>query len=391
MVVALPLRRNRLTFIFIPIFLFILLFIFLSLNNDTRETVLDRSKILRPASGPPEKGKGPPPLPRHPIYKDPAKYESRRSNVTDNFPLAETARSPADLPPVPSWNKPPSTHVKEKTPLFIGFTRNWRLVQQAIVSYVTAGWPPEDIYLVENTGTMSANKNGNLSLQNPFYLNYTRLTTVLGINVLSTPTLLSFAQLQNFYLNTAIQNDWPTYFWGHMDVGALCDEEYGPPYKSLYMRAVDKLRETQQPSYLLNTQTGRNDPWAIQFFAYDRLALVNRETFEAVGGWDTMIGYYGTDCDMHERLTMAGFKMPVADAGFIFDLGTTLDDLYLLYRRQPATAEEDGPPKYEGGRSIAPPPPAEKSEGERTERGEVRSSEEEVQDDDTLLSRSPSP
>jgi len=42
-----------------------------------------------------------------------------------------------------------------------------------------------------------------------------------------------------------------------------------------------------------------NKPWAARFFAYDRLALVNRVAFEAIGGWDTHIPFYHTDCDMH--------------------------------------------------------------------------------------------
>ena len=85
----------------------------------------------------------------------------------------------------------PNSSCSENTPLFIGFTRNWRLLQQAVVSYITAGWPPEDIYIVENTGVMKSNANGQLSLQNPFFLKHTRLD-MLGVNVLITPTLITF-------------------------------------------------------------------------------------------------------------------------------------------------------------------------------------------------------
>ena len=117
------------------------------------------------------------------------------THIVDNFPLAAKAKSPADLPPIPSWNAPPSTHVAESTPFFIGFTRNWRLLQRTVVSYITAGWPPEHIYLIENTGVMNSNRDGLLTLQNPFYLDHHRLTKILGINVISTPTLFTFAQL----------------------------------------------------------------------------------------------------------------------------------------------------------------------------------------------------
>lgn len=89
----------------------------------------------------------PAPYPKYkpePVVKSPP--------IIDNFPLAAEAHSIADLPPIPSWNKPPEKHVEEATPLFVGFTRNWRLLQQVVVSYITAGWPPEDIYVIENTG-----------------------------------------------------------------------------------------------------------------------------------------------------------------------------------------------------------------------------------------------
>ena len=116
-----------------------------------------------------KKYKPPPPPKIHPIE--------------DNFPLAAAAHSADDLPHIAEWNRPPSPHVLEKTPLFIGFTRNWRILQQVVVSYLNAGWPPSDIYVIENTGVMDSNKRGLLSLQTPFFLNHTRLN-MLGVNIL---------------------------------------------------------------------------------------------------------------------------------------------------------------------------------------------------------------
>jgi len=60
---------------------------------------------------------------------------------------------------------------------------------------------------------MHSNKHNRLSLQNPFYLDYNRLINVFGVNVITTPTLLTFSQLQNFYLFEATTRDWPVYFW----------------------------------------------------------------------------------------------------------------------------------------------------------------------------------
>ena len=181
--------------------------------------------------------------------------------------------------------------------------------------------------MVENTGTFDANKHGRLTSQNPFYMDYHRLTKILGVNVITMPSLQSFAQLQNFYLSEAINNNLDYYFWGHMDVVAQSHEDQ-EPYKSLYMRAVETVREASKPDY-------KDKPWAIQFFSYDWLAAVNTKAFVAVGGWDSFVSYYGTDCDMHARISMAGFTMPVADAGKVFDVSRSLDDLEVLYRRKP--------------------------------------------------------
>lgn len=256
--------------------------------------------------------------------------------IVDAFPLAASANSPADLPPIPSWNTPPTPHVNESTPLFIGFTRNWPLLQQTVVSYITAGWPPEDIYVVENTGVMHSNRHSLLTLQNPFYLDHHRLTKLLLVNVISTPTLFTFAQLQNFFTFTALENDWSHYWWAHMDTVVLSDEEWnGEPYKSLYMRAVDVLRETLDPSW---------GPLATRWFAYDKLALVRTQAFVDIGGWDTMIPFYMTDCDMHERLWMRKFRIEGAEAGRVWDVHTSLDNLERLYERggDPPKATEKG-------------------------------------------------
>ncbi|KAL9015172.1 MAG: hypothetical protein Q9173_000203 [Seirophora scorigena] len=271
----------------------------------------------------------PPPKPT-PLYKPKAEP---RPDVVDNFPRAASAKSPSDLPRIPPWNQPPMPHVQDKTPLFIGFTRNWRLIQQVVVSYITAGWPPEDIYVVDNSGVMQSNQKGLLSLQNPFYLDYGRFTKLLGINVLTTPTLLTFAQLQNFMTFTAVEKGWEHYFWAHMDSPVVSDEEYeegGGPYQSLYMRAVTVMRQTMEPEY---------GPLAARWFSYDKLALVRTQAYVDVGGWDTLIPFYMGDCDMHERLWMKNFTIEDAKAGLVYDVASAVDDLEIFYRRNSTKAK----------------------------------------------------
>lgn len=299
--------------LFIPVMIIYISALYLDLNK------IGITRTIRHAM----KDKPPPlEMPKHPIWKTDIDRKDSPL-IIENFPLAARAASIDDLPPIPSWNQPPKKHIEEKTPLLIGFTRNWRILQQAVVGYITAGWPPEDIYVLENTGTMDSNEKGKLSLQNPFFLNHTRLNKIFGVNVISTPTLLTFAQLQNFMLHTAIKNKWPHYFWSHMDVGVLSWEDR-EPYVSLYAGAVEKLRNTTTPEY---------GKWAQVLYAYDRLALVNTEAYEEVGGWDTQIPFYGTDCDMHERLDMAGFRRDEIMVGQVNDVGSSVDDLIVFYRK----------------------------------------------------------
>ncbi|KAI9660818.1 MAG: hypothetical protein M1829_006470 [Trizodia sp. TS-e1964] len=318
-------RRKGVAIVFIPAAVIFFYLLFKAGLKTQRYGDLQNSE--------PKPSPDPPPQRHHPLYKPDV---GPSIPIVDNFPLAAAAKNPEDLPPIPSWNKSPYPHVPESTMLFIGFTRNWRLLQQTVVSYITAGWPPEDIYVVENTGTVDSNKRGLLSLQNPFYLDYQRLTKVFKVNVLSTPTLLSFSQLQNFFLFTAIERGLGYYFWSHMDVVAVSPEDYGPEYKSLYLRSVDILRQTLDPGYAHHDKWG-DGRWALRHFAYDHLDLVNATAFAEVGGWDTMIPYYMTDCDMYERLFMAGMLQEKADAGFIFDVADSVEDLMVFYRRKSNT------------------------------------------------------
>jgi hypothetical protein len=309
-----------------------LFLIFLTCYQTGIENITPPISHILPTKAPAE------PKPYRPRYKTSKSNQSLP--IVDNFPLAAYAHSSADLPPIPIWNTPPVPHIKERTPLFIGFTRNWRILQQVVVSYITSGWPPEDIYVVENTGVMESNKKGLLSLQNPFFLNHTRLH-VLGVNVVITPTLLTFAQLQNFYIWHATQRKWDHYFWSHMDLVAVSlENDYasihsniGPhhdysDFVSLYANCVAALRSVLAPDAI----TGEKKRWAQRFFSYDRLALVNVEAFLEVGGWDTLIPFYMTDCDMHARLEMAGYVVEELPAGLIFDVGCSLEDLVVLYR-----------------------------------------------------------
>ncbi|KAK2599032.1 hypothetical protein QQS21_005498 [Conoideocrella luteorostrata] len=271
--------------------------------------------------------------------------------VVDPFPSLATSPPP----PIPKWNVAPKNLYKKygldyAPPLFIGFTRGWPLLLQVVVSWITAGWPAEHIYVIENTGTQWANPRGKLSLQNPFYLNHGLLKR-LGVNVIQTPVLLNFAQLQNFYTHLAHEHKWPQYFWSHMDIIVFSWEDGGDGrpragekgYKTIYENALAEL----------NTTRHSNERWATRFFAYDAFTLVNREAYDEVGGWDTYIPYYITDCDMHNRLNMHNWTLSDRGAGIITDVSTVLKDLRALYRDSSAEL---------GFTDPNPPPPEPESE-----------------------------
>ncbi|RYO93272.1 hypothetical protein DL766_001392 [Monosporascus sp. MC13-8B] len=293
----------------------------------------DQQLMIEPARPPPPKKKK--------VYKP---VTEPYPLLEDHFPRLTHSREP---PPVKENNWPPWPHVPEKTPLLIGFTRNWPLLLQCVSSYIAAGWPSSDIFVVENTGTFSANRQRELSLQNPFFLNMTALE-LLGVNVISTPTLFTFAQLQNFYLHEAVQRGWEHFFWSHQDVIVFSDEDVKKkdrdhdwdtdPYATIYERAVGLLRYLNGPDM---------PPWSTHFFAYDHLTLVKRDAFLKVGAWDTQIPFYATDCDMYLRLHWAGYWQPQSEAGLIFDVNTVLDDIGALFQLPGSHASFRGDPVFE--------------------------------------------
>ncbi|RDA89118.1 hypothetical protein CP532_2214 [Ophiocordyceps camponoti-leonardi (nom. inval.)] len=269
--------------------------------------------------------------------------------IREPFPQIKVAG--ASPPKVPAWNRPKSGIHKKygieyAPPLLIGFTRAWPVLLQAIVSYITAGWPPDQIWVVENTGGAArANAEGKLTLQNPLYVDHDVLRR-LGVRIVSTPVLMTFSQLQNYFTHLAHENKWPYYFWSHMDVLALSYEDglegVTPPAGDEAYRSVYEL-------CLAELERRRKEPvrWSNVFFAYDHLSLVNREAYDDIGGWDVYIPYYMNDCDMHSRLMMRNWTLLDGRAGIITDVSTVLDDLGALYRDpsiEPSFTDPNPPP-----------------------------------------------
>ncbi|KAF6811547.1 hypothetical protein CSOJ01_05680 [Colletotrichum sojae] len=345
----LPRHRQYLPYLYFALAVSLLLVFFRTEFGTTVITsVADKTSIHKDPAHENNPTPSQPPPPPKPKYKPQPTWTP--PPVKDPFPLLMTS----DPPPIPSWNKPKEPNVYHQynlpvaPPLLIAFTRSWPMLLQTVVGYVTAGWPADQIFVVENTGVQDANAIGRLTLQHPLYLNHTQLY-MLGVNIIRTPVLLNFAQLQNFFLSTSKDREWPYFFWTHMDsfVMSFEDGKEGfttpvgtPGYQTIYELAVKELNNTLET----------DNKWAARFFAYDHLALVNPKAYDAIGGWDTFIGYYMTDCDMHWRLEDAGWTIKDSKAGIVEDVASVLDDLRMLYR------ERDVPDGF-GFTDPNPPPP----------------------------------
>ncbi|RVD83724.1 uncharacterized protein DFL_005502 [Arthrobotrys flagrans] len=214
------------------------------------------------------------------------------------------------------------------TPLFVPFGRNHLMLRQTVLSYIAAGWPRSQIFIIDNTGTMDANLRNLLSDSNPFHLDYNLYRSRYGVNIIRTPTLLSFAQLQNFMLSTARNKGWAHYYWTHQDVAVLSDETRRP-YKSFYENVLSSL-VSLYPS--MNSTASKRDGkrWGLVWYSFDHLSLVNVgvafDKDAKIGAWDTFIPYYHSDCDYYERMRLNGFAILERRVGDIYDVAEHVKD-----------------------------------------------------------------
>ena len=74
-------------------------------------------------------------------------------------------------------------------------------------------------------------------------------------------------------------------------------------FKSLYMNCVQALREAT----VKDEGSDEERRWAMRWFNYDKLALVNVAGFVEIGAWDTQIPYYMTDCDLRTLCSLSSY------------------------------------------------------------------------------------
>ena len=108
--------------------------------------------------------------------------------------------------------------------------------------------------------------------------------------VLIPPVPLTFSQTQNWMLALADVWKHPVYLFMHSDAEAQGD-------------TVMRL------AAMANAFTIQKRKWGVIFTNSDALAAFNTEAFREVGGWDSMLSWYLSDCDMYRRLRLAGYEL----------------------------------------------------------------------------------
>ena len=108
--------------------------------------------------------------------------------------------------------------------------------------------------------------------------------------ILIPPVPLTFSQTQNWMLGLARHRERPFYLFMHSDAEASAE---------VVERLVSRAREL----------TAAGDRWAVLYTCYDALAAFSTAAFTAVGGWDTNLSWYKSDCDIYRRLRLAGYSL----------------------------------------------------------------------------------
>ena len=106
------------------------------------------------------------------------------------------------------------------------------------------------------------------------------------------PVPLTFAQTQNWMLNIAEG-----------------DSDYGEFYLFCHSDAEAGEGTVQKLIELAQSLTNEGRKWGVIFTNYDALAVFNTAAFLEVGGWDTELCWYASDCDMYYRLKLAGYEL----------------------------------------------------------------------------------
>lgn len=114
--------------------------------------------------------------------------------------------------------------------------------------------------------------------------------TVDPCETLNPPVALTFSQTQNWMLRMAHGYDLPFYLFMHSDA------EAGEGTVGNLIEFVHDLIQSRSK-------------WGCVFTNYDALAAFNTEAMVAIGGWDTMLSWYGSDCDCYRRLKLAGYEL----------------------------------------------------------------------------------
>ena len=209
---------------------------------------------------------------------------------------------------------------RPRTPLFIAFASQQCLLYQVVVSFIAEGWPASQIVIFDNSGQSAKNVEGSSPSDHPSTLNYTTLLTEYGVAVFQLRVRLTFAQLQNTWLDIAKQSNMSDYYWAHQDI-VVRSFLRDPAYRFFYHGILEEqtLLASKNPQ-----------KWAFGFHNYDLLSHVNVRVADRVGLWDDRIPYYPTDCDYCSRARHDNLMIYDYEAGMIYDVASCLANVNSL-------------------------------------------------------------
>ena len=154
---------------------------------------------------------------------------------------------------------------------------------------------------------------------------------------LEPPVPLTFSQTQNWFINVSVQRKVPFYLFLHSDAEAEGDT-------------------VQRLVAMANAYTTQKRKWGAIFTNYDALAAFNVEAMIAVGGWDPMLSWYLSDCDLYRRIRLAGYPTIESNLPVKHTPSQTLNsdpiirrsvDLEVPFRRAYYTAKWGGDNEHE--------------------------------------------
>lgn len=178
-----------------------------------------------------------------------------------------------------------------KWKLIILFQHNVAMLKQSVKSYQRAStFLSRHLVIIDNS-------NGSVVSADPWF-------DYRVEKVVTTPYQLTFADLQNYMADRALEWGLELYFWAHADVYVMAAE----PGRDMGLDMLDCLRSTAQA----------HPKWGVVFYSYDHLAAFRTQAMVQVP-WDPNVFQYGSDIDEYARVLATNYTIEKCAVHYSFD------------------------------------------------------------------------